>query len=169
MCVTLVLCWSSKLAPSLHVQQWSGTKEYKVQAAALLVLGGALTWVICQLSHGHHPPCAEREGELQQCSAYFPFSPVPYSTSGVGRMPEHILASGKVVWEILHWGLYIAELDMLLLDIGGTLISLGKLKWGVQIFGEAFGVVIDKTRCQTSSDTFIAGQQLNRRGFISGF
>lgn len=35
---------------------------------------------------------------------------------------------------------------MLLLDIGGTLISLGKLKRDVQIFGEAFGVVIDRTR-----------------------
>lgn len=52
---------------------------------------------------------------------------------------------------------------MLLLDIGGTLgrlkwagISLGRLKWGVQIFGEAFGVVIDRTRCQTSSDSFRA-------------
>lgn len=46
---------------------------------------------------------------------------------------------------------------MLLLDIGGTLISLGKLKWDVQIFGEVFGVVIDRTMCQTSSDTVIAG------------
>lgn len=46
---------------------------------------------------------------------------------------------------------------MMLLDIGGTLISLDKLKWGVQIFGEAFAVVIDRTRCQTSSDTFLAG------------
>lgn len=77
-----------------------------------------------------HPVQTDRERYTNALLAS-PFSLIPSSTSGVGRVPKHIPASGKVVQEIPHWGLFITELDMLLLDIGGTLISLGRLKLDV--------------------------------------